>query len=208
MYTSFTYQLQCKREMADVIPAEAVVVGPAVPTTYEQFVMLFRKNYLLNKRSPVMMAAEYFIMPFYCIFWLRIVLWIFPDDRPTLPELKEMEDELNKALPNACTFIAQTAFVPSTSAIAQSLMTKLAVACGSTFSMVKGFKTVDDFETAYNKDPANYYACLKFDDSSPSERPLFVAVVPRALIRLASAPRTGFRAPAREMLSNSSPRLA
>ena len=169
VYTSFTYQLQCKREMADVIPAEAVVVGPAVPTTYEQFVMLFRKNYLLNKRSPVMMAAEYFIMPFYCIFWLRIVLWIFPDDRPTLPELKEMEDELNKALPNACTFIAQTAFVPSTSAIAQSLMTKLAVACGSTFSMVKGFKTVDDFETAYNKDPANYYACLKFDDSSPSE---------------------------------------
>ena len=146
--------------------------NPSKPSTYAQFRMLFQKNWLLAKRSPIMTAAEYFFMPLYCVIWIRIIIWVFPDDRKSISELQDMEADLNKVLPSACTFLMQTAFVPSTAAVAISFMAKLGAACGldnsTTLATVKGFPKVADFEKAYTENPANYYACIKFDEAKPN----------------------------------------
>ena len=57
-------------------------------------------------------------------------------------------------------------------AAAIAFMGKLGAACGldssTTLATVKGFPKIADFEKAYIENPANYYACIQFDDVNPN----------------------------------------
>jgi len=76
-----------------------------------------------------MLAAEYLIMPFYVAFWLLIIVLVFPDDRLTLAEVKEIEREISLQVPDSCTFMAQTAFFPNKDD-AKGYMAALGASCG------------------------------------------------------------------------------
>ena len=103
--------------MADVVPQEAFKTEPkrsGKPSCWKQFLLLMWKNFQLQKRDLEFLSAEYLVMPLYLIFWVKIMMWVFPDDRPSLDELRDTEAELNRVLPSACYFAAKTAFVPAT----------------------------------------------------------------------------------------------
>ena len=151
--------------------------SPPAKSNWEMTKILVRKNYVLARRSPLMLAAEYFIMPLYVTFWLAVIVLVFPDDRLTLSEVKALESELSAQIPNSCTFMGQTAFVPSSSDTARNYMISLGASCGVTdpdvaLTFYQGFETRSDYELAYLENPATYYACVDFTsivDSSNSK---------------------------------------
>ena len=93
-------------------------------------------------------------------------MWVFPDDRPSLDELRDTEAELNRVLPSACYFAAKTAFVPAT-LYAKTIMERLGASCGmdanTTFATFPSFDSIDAFKKMYDKNPESYYACLHFE---------------------------------------------
>jgi len=142
------------------------------PSCCQQYFFLMGKNLKLQKRDMESLMAEYFILPLYMIFWIKIMMWVFPDDRPSTEELRESEEELNKLIPSACYFAAQTVFVPAT-AYAMAIIERLGAGCGmdknTTFATFRSFDTMDKFKVEYNRKPESIYACLYFDDTEAKQ---------------------------------------
>ena len=138
------------------------------PSCWQQYSFLIGKNIKLQKRDVESLMAEYWILPLYMIFWVKVMMWVFPDDRPTLEELRDTEAELNRVIPTACYFAAQTVFVPAT-IYATTIMERLGAACGmdnaTTFATFRSFNSISDFEVEYLKKPENIYAMLYFDET-------------------------------------------
>ena len=97
------------------------------PSSWQQCKLLLKKNRLLASRNKTMLWAEYLIMPLYVILWMNLIVWVFPDDRLSLADLEILVDELNTAVPSACTFFPQVAYFPQGDESARDHMGNLGV---------------------------------------------------------------------------------
>ena len=93
------------------------------------------------------------------------MMWVFPDDRPSLDELRDTEAELNRVLPSACYFAAKTAFVPAT-LYAKTIMERIGASCGmdanTTFATFPSFDSIDAFKKMYHENPEKLLCMFVF----------------------------------------------
>ena len=128
---------------------------------FQQCKSLSIKNLTIQRRRPGLTLAEYFVVVCYMLFYYKLLYVIFPDARYTSSEIAEMAQNLTKAIPNSCMYLAldKVGFIGDD---ADKLMNAMYYDCGMPWNETKynmvHFKTDATFTTAYDENPMEWYA--------------------------------------------------
>jgi len=128
---------------------------------FQQCKSLSSKNLTIQRRRPGLTLAEYFIVVCYMLFYYKLLYVIFPDSRYTSTEIAEMAQNLTKAIPSSCVYLAldKVGFIGDD---ADKLMNAMYYDCGMPWNATKynmvHFNTEETFTTAYDENPMEWYA--------------------------------------------------